>query len=184
MKYLMYSKKFKQNLVKWLCMYCGIVCLFTIIVTYSRYITELTSQEGARVAKFNVYVTYNGVCSQIDSNEDCNYGSLRPIDSLSYYFTVDTRQLEVNTTLVTNILINEDFENYRLYDVTSVEKLYVENIDYSVTNNTISIVEDVNALNGYLRKYKLTVDYKNKDNYNQNYYYNDDVIFGYSAIQK
>ena len=48
----------------------------------------------------------------------------------------------------------------------------------------ISILLISFALNGYLRKYKLIVDYKNKDNYNQNYIYDDAVIVGYSAIQK
>ena len=184
MKYLLYSKSFKKNLAKWLGMYLGMICLFTVVVTYSRYISNLTSNEEARVAKFNVEVTYDDVCSTLDSTEICNYGSIRPTGSLVYYFTVDTTELEVDTTFVTNVLIHKDFNNYRLYDVTNGETLYIENDDYTVSENLISIVEDINAINGYKRKYKLIIDYKNVNNYSIEYNYDNVVVVGYSAIQK
>lgn len=195
MKYLLYSKRFKKNLAKWLGMYLCIICLFTVVVTYSRYISDLTSNEAARVAKFNVEVTYDDVCSTLDSSETCNYGSIRPTGSLVYYFTVDTTELEVNTLFVTNVMVDSDFINYRLYDVTTGEILYVENDDYTISEGEytdpkngqvriykiLSIVEDINANNGYKRKYKLIIDYKNVNNY---YEYGSVVNVGYSAIQK
>ena len=184
MKYLLYSKSFKNNLAKWLGMYLGIICLFTVVVTYSRYISDLTSNETARVAKFNVNVTYDDVCNSINSNEVCDYGSIRPTGSLVYYFTVDTRELEVDTTFVTNILVHQDFDNYRLYDVSNGETLYTLNEDYTVSTNILSIVEDIDGSKGYVRKYKLIIDYKNMNSYNMQYNYDNVVVVGYSAIQK
>ena len=40
MKELLHSKVFKQKLRKWLMMYCGVMFVFTTVVTYSRYITQ------------------------------------------------------------------------------------------------------------------------------------------------
>lgn len=198
MKYLLYSKSFKKNLAKWLGMYLGMICLFTVVVTYSRYISNLTSSEEARVAKFNVEVTYDDVCNALDSSETCNYGSIRPTSSLVYYFTVDTTELEVNTLFVTNVMVDNDFNNYRLYDVTNGEILYVEDDDYTIsdgeyidpnngqvrTYKILSIVEDINASSGYKRKYKLIIDYKNVNSYSVEYNYDNVVVVGYSAIQK
>ena len=184
MKYLLYSKSFKKNLAKWLGMYLGMICLLTVVVTYSRYISDLTSNEVARVAKFNVEVTYDQTCSSLNSSETCDYGSIRPTGSWVYYFTIDTRELEVSTTFVTNIVVDPDFNNYRLYNVTNGERLYVLDADYTINNNLITIVEDIDASSGYLRKYKLIIDYKNVNNYSQEYNYDNVVVVGYSAIQK
>ena len=184
MKYLLYSKNFKKNLAKWLGMYLGIICLFTVVVTYSRYISTLTSGDTARVAKFNVDITYDDICESLNNEEVCDYGSIRPTGSLTYYFTVDTTELEVDTMFVTNILVHQDFNNYKLYDITDGENLYIENEDYTVSANIISIVEDINSSNGYVRKYKLVIDYKNMNSYSEQYNYDNVVIVGYSAIQK
>ena len=165
-------------------MYLGMICIFTVVVTYSRYISSLTNNETARVAKFNVEVTYDDMCSLLNSSEVCSYGSIRPTGSLVYYFTVNTTELEVATTFVTNILIHQDFNNYRLYDVTNGENLYIENDDYTVSNNCISIVEDINVSSGYKRNYKLIIDYKNVNSYSMEYNYDNVVVVGYSAIQK
>lgn len=183
MNYLFYSKKFRKNLFKWLFMYFGFLLLFTTVVTYSRYISNLTTNDYARPAKFNVKVNNYGICDSSNYNYECNYGLLRPQDKLEYYFEIDTRELEVSTTFVTLITIDENFGDYVLYNVTD-NKLLEDGNDYIVKNNKIIITENLRVVDTYIRKYKLTVSYKNLSSYNETKDINNAVIIGYSAIQK
>lgn len=185
MKYLLHSRKFKVNLMKWLFMYCCVIGLFTVVVTYSRYITSKTVGVSSRIAQFDVTVTYDGVCSGTDTYSTCSLGEIRPVSTLDYYFTVDTTKLEVDTFFETTITVNPAFDNYRLFDVTNGTSIpYVNGSNYHINGNKIIITEDIEASSGYVRTYKLTVHYKNEQTYNQPFNYQDSVVVDYSAIQK
>ena len=41
MKGLLHSKRFKENLYRWLFMYVGVIALLTTVITYSKYVTQL-----------------------------------------------------------------------------------------------------------------------------------------------
>jgi len=110
MKGLLHSKLFRKNLFIWLFMYITVIGLFTSVVTYSKYITSMQESDIARVAKFDAAITYDGVCSNINENEICNIGTYRPTSELSYYFTVDNRNLEVSTVFATRISVLEYFK--------------------------------------------------------------------------
>lgn len=181
MKYLLYSKRFRKKLSKWLVMYCFIICLFTLVVTYSRYITNNVSDDTARVAKFNIEFKFDKAC--IGETDICNLGVTRPQKEIDYYFSVDTTEVEVNTDLIMTMKVNTDFDNYKLYDVDN-NKLLEQGIDYEVNNNIITLRRDITEYTRGIKHYKLNVEYKNVNNYAQEYSYASAVHIGYKAVQK
>jgi len=184
MKGLLHSKLFRKNLFKWLVMYITVIGLFTSVVTYSKYISSMQDVEGAKVAKFDASITYDGVCANINENEICNNGTFRPANKISYYFTVDTRDLEVSTIFVTRITVLDVFKNIKIYDVTNTEK---EMTAFVKNNNVFTLTEDIKANKTYVRKYKITMDYDYStydDDYSEFHSYNGAVIVGYSATQQ
>ena len=59
MKGLLQSKRFKKNLGKWVFMYVICMGIFTTVITYSKYISNmLDDDDSARVSKFNVGLKY------------------------------------------------------------------------------------------------------------------------------
>jgi len=184
MKGLLHSKLFRKNLFIWLFMYITVIGLFTSVVTYSKYITSMQESDIARVAKFDAAITYDGVCSNINENEICNIGTYRPTSELSYYFTVDNRNLEVSTVFATRISVLEYFKNIKIYDVTNTE---TEVTEFVQNGNVFTLTEDLPVSKTYVRKYKITMDfdYTTYDNdHSETKSYNNAVTVGYSAIQK
>lgn len=161
-------------------MYCCVLGLFTVVVTYSRYVTVLAPKPAdARAAKFNIIVRFDGACGGDSASENCEY-QLRPTDKIDYYFSVDTTQLEVDTDLETYIDIHSDFINYELSDTDG--NTFEEGTDYTVTGNRITIKEMITAeSHGYNRHYKLTVHLK--DPSTQGKQYDRAVVIGYQATQ-
>ena len=106
MNWMLHSKLFKKNLVKWLLMYGGVILLFTSVITYSKYVSQMMSSDSARVAKFIIDIKPNNCVSNNDSNS--NIGNVRPT-KIDYYFTVDTSELEVSSDLILNIYLNYNF---------------------------------------------------------------------------
>ncbi|MCI8548664.1 MAG: hypothetical protein HFJ38_07270 [Bacilli bacterium] len=145
MKNLLQSKGFKKNLLKWLFMYCGVMCILTIVVTYSRYLSSQSYQDTAKVAKFDINVEAVS-CSEMDSGDirttpnnvacidnNSSAGSLRPDPKVGFYFKVDTSKLEVNANVIISMILKNSiknaaidntkyFSNYKLYDVTDIAK--------------------------------------------------------------
>lgn len=189
MKGLLHSKVFKRNLRKWVFMYVGVMCLATSVITYSRYITSMQSTDRARVASFKVIFDYNNICEHLDATQACDYGSHRPTSEYDFYFTVDTRELEVKSLLVTRISLNDDFKNLKLYDITDGINEYINGENgYINKDNSITITEEITKSNQYVRKYKLTASFNEdinttKDKYDTERNYNDALIIGYSATQ-
>lgn len=179
MKELLHSKLFRRNLYKWLFMYVGVMCLLTSVITYSRYITKMQDNDAARVAKFNVNITYDNICE--DSDSTCNYGEYRPTEDFEYFFTVDTTELEVKTLLVTIIRVNKDFNNIKLYDVETGSEFD----NYVINDNKVTITETINPGDNYIRKYKLTCEFDSSvdEGYLATHSYSDAVVVGYSATQ-
>lgn len=184
MKGLLHSKLFRKNLFKWLVMYMTVIGLFTSVVTYSKYISSMQEVDGAKVAKFDAAITYGGLCSNVNENEICNNGTFRPTSKMTYYFTVDTTNLEVSTIFITRITVLDVFQNIKIYDVTQTEK---ELTNFTKNNNVFTLTEDIKANETYVRKYKITMDYDyntHDSDYSEFHSYNGAVVVGYSATQQ
>lgn len=193
MKWLLYSRKFKENLQKWLLMYIGVIGLLTGVITYSKYISSLQSNDAAKVAKFNVNIDYLGKCDGVAQTVACNYGKVRPTTpQFDFYFSVDTSELEVSTTLYTYIYVLKDFGgNFKLYESDSSlhqgnELSYTKLTSNDGKFNYFKITEDIAPSSGNKKFYKLVVNYnKNTDpEYVTETPYVNAVYVSYSAIQK
>jgi len=184
MKGLLHSKLFRKNLFKWIFMYIAVIGLFTSVVTYSKYISNMNGDDTARVASFDASITYDGICQNLGENEICDNGTFRPTSKISYYFTVDTRKLEVSTIFVTRISVLEYFKNIKIYDVTETEK---ELTNFIENNNTFVLTEDLKPNQTYIRKYKVIMDF-NYEQYDSDHSESQEitgaVVVGYSATQK
>lgn len=181
MNSLLHSKRFKKNLYKWLMMYFGVLCMLTIVVTYSKYISTYTSNpDTAKVAKFDIDMTYS--CVVPNSGESCNIINSRPVSQLEYYFTIKNKSDVATTLIVTNIKVHEDFEIASLENIvktgTGNEKEYEITSEGMKLNNSLPS----NSTNTY----KIILNYKN---YKTNYYKEDHsyidtnnvLTIGYSA---
>lgn len=198
MKNLLHSKMFRRNLMKWLCMYCGVMCVLTIVITYSKYITSMSANDSAKVSIFDVDVSFNGCTDENIDNTGmkpiCYYKSInpiRPIDELEFYFTVDTSKLEVNTLLYLYVTVqnqNNYFEIIDVLDVTSESEaisIPYDNISLEETDSTIRISDDIKAAQGKIKKYKVVMKYNYAEaGYDSELPFNDVIKVGYSATQK
>ncbi len=157
MKSLLRKKRVRINLYKWLGMYIGVIALFTSVVTYSKYITEISSSDNARVANFNININYDDGknCKAGSSEATCLVGKYRPTSDISYYFTVDTTKLEVRTFFVLTMNVHPNFR------IVGLEKLKDGTTDeyekVNLVNNQVKKI--VNTNRGNETKYKLIVRY-------------------------
>lgn len=180
MKGLLHSKKFRTNLYKWLFLYVGVMMLFTSVVTYSRYITSLQTDEQSRVASFEVGIDYMN-CKNVATNDTkriCNSGDYRPTSEMKYYFTIDTTKLEVNSLFVLSITVKPEFKvlglkrDNKAVDITGIN------------NNVIRLQEQISAGEGGPSVFELTVLYQGNDIvYNKEQTIQNLVKIGYSATQ-
>ena len=156
---VLHSKLFRKNLKKWLLMYIIVIGFLTTIITYSKYISSIKSQDSARVAKFNVDIK-NLSCS----NTDCNTGEKRPTEKIEYeIYDVTTTKEKVDTTS------EKEIEGKLAGEVAKV----------STWNITIPAGSKIT------KKYKIIVNYKSEsDSYKEikDTPYNI-VRIDYSAIQ-
>lgn len=174
-------------------MYMGALCILTIMVTYSRYITSLVDKgDHARIAKFEVITSRESCPEDDDSCFDDTKGSIRPADTVSFYYSVDTTNLEVSTKLVTTLIIDEKnsrsesrFKQPRVYEVTDNGEVEVtlNSFDFNTTNR-VSATEDIAASQGRKKTYKLVMDYDYAKDYTQELTYEDILKISYSATQK
>lgn len=124
MKGLLHSKKFRTNLLNWLCMYVGVMALLTTVITYSKYIESQSQSDEARVPKFDV--NYGKVSCDGSNEQDCYKDILTaeqlPVVSgdydystyitrtMPFYFYVDYKELEVDTELILTFARHEKFD--------------------------------------------------------------------------
>lgn len=198
MKNLFHSKLFKRRLVKWIFMYCSVMVLLTMVVTYSRYMTSHAVGDSVRSAKFKIDIQ-NVLCSEmapsIQKNMSCfdakkdytNEEGLRPSPKVTFYFKMNTSELEVSSKIVTFITLNDEqkvFSNYQLYDVTEVNSpvsVQLNNEEFP----TLKFVQNV-GLSDPVKEhtYMLVMDYDyNKAGYENDYIKENLISIGYSATQ-
>jgi len=175
-------------------MYMGALCILTIMVTYSRYITSLVdSNDHGRTAKFDITINKEE-CPSTDNS--CYYdrtdtleGSIRPTNKISFYYSVDTTGLEVSTLTVITLTINKEynrFSNPQIFEIKadgSEEKVTPNDFDFN-TDNEINIQENIKASQGGIKTYKLVMDYDYTKDNSQKITYNDILKVSYSATQK
>ncbi len=185
MKGLLHSKRFKNNLKKWLFMYVGVMGLLTTVITYSKYMSKFEGSSVASVAIFNVDINYSD-CESTDIKEDginvCQSAIKRSTSVIDYYFTVDTTGLEVNTLLALTIYVNKDF-NIKELTISDINEDGSLGKEESIVVNKPSTVNESDKLAGYLlntysskinagegknKKYKLSIEYAGKCTVNGN----------------
>ena len=90
MRSLLQSRNFRKNLYRWIGMYVAVILFFTSVVTYSKYMVGVASHENARVANFNVDISYEQTKDCLPGNDEtCLIGVYRPTSKIPYYFTVE-----------------------------------------------------------------------------------------------
>lgn len=209
MRELLHNKNFKKLLIKWLFIYSGVMGLFAIVVTYSRYVSSQISTTSARAAKFDVDIRQEGSCSDMvnitpktvacfdqDYNEDEE--GLRAKPQVGFYFTVDTSNLEVNSKILLTATIKKQEENYfnnfKLYDVTTLkekQELLVEENNSLLLQKTenennivLEYINDYHVTDQKKHTYLLILDYDyDRYKFNPLYLNKGQISIGYSAIQ-
>jgi len=185
MKGLLQSKKFRTNLYKWLFMYAGVMLLLTSVITYSKYITSMETNEESRVAKFEVGIDYMNCAdvttpTEANPNRICNSGMYRPTSEIKYYFSVDTTQIETHALFLLDITVDSHFTLVGLKDFTNNKQIDIS----GVTNGKIRLTENIVASKGKNITYEVRVIYNGtSDSYKEEQNYNNIVKVGYSATQ-
>jgi len=162
MKSLLQSKTFRKNLYRWLGMYVTVILFFTSVVTYSKYMVGVASNENARVANFNVDIHYEETENCLPgSDQTCHTGTYRPTSKISYYFTVDTTKIEVRTFLALSMNINKSF---KIIELSKMEEgkdssYQIINLDGLKEENKIRMTETLLPKEGKKTKYKIVVIY-------------------------
>ena len=170
MNSLLHSRRFKKNLLKWLIMYSISLGMLTMVVTYSRFITTYTSTDVARPAKFALDFAYSRIC-------DGDLGSMRPEEYLEYDFNIDAQKSEVDTLVVANITIDDNFEFVSLLPVSG------NNMSYTLLANGIEFKGTMPK--GTINTYKIKLRYKeyNTDAYKTAINYDSILKVDYAATQ-
>ncbi len=164
MKGLLHSKRFRNNLYKWLFAYVGVLLLLTVVVTYSKYISKHSISDDARSAVFSAVFNRTTTCKENEEalNNVCVTAQVyRPTSDIEYEFSFDTTGTEVNTYLVLRATIDEKFE---VIDFLIDGKSYKDNkltSNIIIDNNVIKITGTIKANEGSLNNYKVVVRYKN-----------------------
>lgn len=166
MNSLLHSKRFKKNLYKWLMMYFGALCMLTIVVTYSKYISTYTSDpDTAKVAKFDIELKY--VCKEVDGTETisptpCATQSTRPEQYLEYEFYIDASKNEVDTEVIAVVTIDS---NFKIASNKGTGMYDFKQIDNTTTLNT-SLKDNQIQLSGVMNcnssgRFKVKLEYIN-----------------------
>lgn len=169
MKGFIHSKRFRQNLYKWLGMYIGALLIFTTAVTYSKYMTSLTNTDQTGVANFNVEITNVTNCKEGTATEDnpntdtnaidkiniCKTGSHRVTDNIDYYFSVSS-EFDVYTLLVLTLDVHEKFDIISIQDADYPNKT----VSYNTTGVKTKITDYIEAGSKTTTKYKVTLKLK------------------------
>lgn len=208
MKDLLHNKNFKKRLVKWTILYCAVLCLFAIVVTYSKYVSLASAPASVRAAKFDVDIKQEISCSDMihttpkdiacfDKTFDETEG-VRAREKVGFYFTLDTSELEVNSKIVLTTTIKKDdnnyFNDYKLYDVTNLrenneilnekENILSTQITEEKDKIILEYIKDYNIKDNKNHTYLLVLDYDyNKYKYDYLYLNKDLISVGYSAVQ-
>ena len=201
MKGLLHSKRFKENLYRWLFMYVGVIALLTTVITYSKYVTQLIpTEEKALPAKFDVEIANTDSAGNDCRKVECvTTGIYRPTSEIKYYFKFKA-DLEVSAEILLLVRINEAYrDDFKIVSVKESKVTGFETVTNDSTNNPESIYrvklenEQDSITNEYKpieKVYEVTVQYKDLDSFNSKTDSNDfleakNVLeVGYTAEQK
>ena len=155
---LLHIKRFRQNMFKLFVIYLVVILSTTSVITYSRYITSMESSATARPAKFVINIEQGDIC--VADTELCNLDKYKPYDQLDYYFTVDTRELEVSTILATVIDVDTHYNIVGIYEDSVENQIDIaSNSDYTQAGRKITIARDVLAGAGDIKTYIIRLSY-------------------------
>lgn len=179
MKGLLHSKTFRTNLKKWLFMYVGTLCIFTSVVTYSKYVSSFKSDDEGEVARFNIKVEYLNECSNTNNDASCVLPATRPLENYDFYFKVDTSEIDVKSFVVITTQINPKYTNYfEIKEIVEVDKNLksilerLDKIEYTVMPTDIEQV----------KYYKVSISH-NIQATDSAWVDDNALIIGYSAKQ-
>lgn len=161
MKGLLQSKIFKKNLGKWLFMYVMCMGLFTTVVTYSKYISNMLDQgDAARVSKFNINLQYCKDATCEDAGiEELDVEQYSPTGEIAYYFAVDSSNLEVNADLFFTLSTDHHFKIKKIEKIVGDKYELMSNNSKNENEKTATIADQVIAGSKEKNKYKVTVAY-------------------------
>lgn len=163
MKGLLQSKYFKNNLKKWVLMYVLCMGIFTTVVTYSQYISNmLSSDDSARVSNFGLDLMYcdEEICQKSKPEKPIKY---RPFGEMEYYFAIDSSKLEVNVDLILTVRVDRHFKIQSVEKVPSENTRPIQMISKSGTDyKTASFTDTILATDKQITKYKVIVTYDEK----------------------
>lgn len=201
MKGLLHSKRFKENLYRWLFMYVGVIALLTTVITYSKYVTRLIpTEEKALPAKFDVEISNTDSAGNDCTKVECvTTGIYRPTSEIKYYFKFKA-DLEVSAEILLLVRINEAYrDDFKIVSVKESKVNGFETVTNDSTNNPESIYRvklenEQDSITGEYKPiekvYEVTVQYKDLDSFNSKTDSNDfleakNVLeVGYTAEQK
>ncbi len=163
MKGLLHSKRFKENLYRWLFMYVGVIGLLTTVITYSKYVTKMVPhEETGRITNFKADIKY----TDKDGNPcvegtRCTTGVYRPTSEIKYYFTLETEFEVLADLYLTTKIKDSETENFEIISIRNVTT------DASVAVNgeryTLEIQNELDVDNRPVptkEVYEVTVKYK------------------------
>ena len=180
---LLHSKTFRSNLIKWIFLYVGALIVVTSVVTYSKYITQMTGTANARTAKFNIGVTQGTMCSTIANNHCGENLVYKPYDKIEYRFSVNTTGTEVTTDVVFRVNVDGNFKILSVSDGTNTvstpglgydqiltdEDLGTSQVSYlmvtdpgtgEITDNHLNIVDTCSKDDVINKTYIVTIQYR------------------------
>ena len=183
---LLHIKRFRQNMLKLFAIYLVVILSTTSVITYSRYITSMESTSYARPARFNVTIDKGDIC--VAGTTTCNLAKYKHYDSLDYYFSVDTSQLEVTTTIAISVIVDDHYTFSRIYEIEDEQETLINidsNDDYSISTLAseyrIDILRDIEAGLGDVKTYKVRLSYDGSSDVDPTY---DAITVEFSAKQK
>ncbi len=193
MKKLFSNQKYRRIFYRYLVMYFAVLFLFTTVVTYSKYISRLSSTSNARVAKFDVDISYLGNSLCVPGGDACEMGSFRPTAEIPYYFQT-VADFEVSVLFVLSLSIANDFKVVGLYKKEEGMSDYSA-IEFSSDSSFIELKQVIAPNEAKRTIYKVVVKYQGNnlvyhDGENSYYEYqnkeavsNEIVKVSYSAKQ-
>lgn len=184
MKGLLHSKRFRRNLKRWICMYVGVLVLFTSVVTYSRYVSNLSLNDEAKVTKFNVNI------GKGEASTESGKDPFLPTDTIYYTFTV-TPNFEVKTLLALTVNAEDRFTIESIIEETSNLEIYNKDIrnqnagaitvsadttvDGNNDNTKVVISRTISSAEAKSTTYKIALKFKYED-IKETYYTLDEYL--------
>lgn len=151
MKGLLHSKKFRNNLRKWLCMYVGVILLLTTVVTYSKYISKFQGNSASNTAKFQIEL------EPINVDESTHLIT----DSLTYTFYVDVTNVDVKANLKLLTFVDSSFT------IEDISDGFIEDVNNETTQQgkqmrvyNATIPDDFTGR----KEFQIKVKYNGSDN--------------------